>query len=175
SSAASLVSKSFNPTAVLHRSSPADTVKPAELFGSVNKAILIGVPGAYTPGRASMQNCFQCDMRSHSHVPGYLKHYSELKDKGVDLIGCVAVNDAFVMNAWANDLGVGDKIIMLADPKGSFVKSLGLDFDASAALGGQRSKRFAMVLENGRISKVFVEPNNTGLSVTLAENVVKEL
>ncbi|KAF9163701.1 Peroxiredoxin-5, mitochondrial [Mortierella sp. AD011] len=161
SSAPSLVSKSFNPAAVLHRSSPADTIKPAEFFGSVNKAILIGVPGAFTPGK--------------SHVPGYLKHYSELKDKGVDLIACVAVNDAFVMNAWANDLGVGDKITMLADPQGNFVKSLGLDFDASAALGGNRSKRFAIVLENGKISRVFVEPNNTGLSVTLAENVVKEL
>ncbi|KAF9112826.1 Peroxiredoxin-5, mitochondrial [Mortierella sp. AM989] len=162
-SSASLISKSFSPTAILHRSSPADPVSPAELFGSVKKAVLIGVPGAFTPG---------C---SKSHVPGYLKHYSELKNKGVDMIGCVAVNDAFVMNAWASDLGVGDKITMLSDPQGSFVKSLGLDFDASAALGGHRSKRFAIVLENGKISKVFVEPNNTGLSVTLAENLLNVL
>ncbi|KAF9959880.1 Peroxiredoxin-5, mitochondrial [Mortierella alpina] len=162
-SSGSLVSKSFNSAAVLHRSSPADTVKPAELFGSVKKAVLIGVPGAFTPG---------C---SKSHVPGYLKHYDDLKSKGVDLIGCVSVNDAFVMDAWGKDLKVGDKIAMLADPQGTFVKELGLDFDASAALGGHRSKRFALVLENGKITKAFVEPNNTGLSVSLAENLLKEL
>ncbi|KAF9928249.1 Peroxiredoxin-5, mitochondrial [Modicella reniformis] len=158
-----LISKTLSPVAVLHRSSPADTVNPAELFGSAKKAVLIGVPGAFTPG---------C---SKTHVPGYLKHYSELKEKGVDLIGCVSVNDAFVMNAWAKQLEVGDKITMLADPQGKFVKDLGLDFDASAALGSYRSKRFALVLENGKITKVFVEPNNTGLSVSLAENVLKEL
>ncbi|KAI1297415.1 Peroxiredoxin-5, mitochondrial [Mortierella claussenii] len=153
SSSETLISKGFNSAAVLHRSSPADTVNPAELFGSVKKAVLIGVPGAFTPG---------C---SKSHVPGFLKHYDELKGKGVDLIGCVSVNDAFVMDAWSKQLDVGDKITMLADPQGSFIKSLGLDFDASAALGGHRSKRFAMVLE----------PNNTGLSVSLAENILKEL
>ncbi|KAF8937179.1 Peroxiredoxin-5, mitochondrial [Dissophora ornata] len=113
---------------------------------------------------------------SKNHVPGYLKHYKELKDKGVELIGCVAVNDAFVMDAWASSLETGDKITMLADPQGTFVKDLGLDFDASAALGGLRSKRFALVLEqHGKITKAFVEPNNTGLSVSLAENLLKEL
>ncbi|KAG0242985.1 Redoxin-domain-containing protein [Mortierella sp. GBAus27b] len=163
STTASLVSRSLSPQAVLHRSSPADSVRPAELFGSVRKAVLIGVPGAFTPG---------C---SKTHVPGYLKHYNDLKDKGVDLIGCVSVNDAFVMDAWGKQLEVGDKITMLADPQGTFVKDLGLDFDASAALGGHRSKRFAIVLVDGKITKVFVEPNNTGLSVSLAENVLKEL
>ncbi|KAF9909581.1 Peroxiredoxin-5, mitochondrial [Linnemannia zychae] len=158
-----LVSKSFNSTAVLQRSSPSDTVNPAELFGSAKKAVLIGVPGAFTPG---------C---SKTHVPGYLKHYDELKSKGVELIGCVSVNDAFVMDAWGKDLNVGDKVTMLADPQGKFVKDLGLDFDASGALGGHRAKRFALVLENGKITKAFVEPNNTGLSVTLAENLLKEL
>ncbi|KAK5820802.1 peroxiredoxin-5, mitochondrial-like protein [Linnemannia elongata] len=158
-----LVSKSFNPASVLQRSSPSDTVNPAELFGSAKKAVLIGVPGAFTPG---------C---SKTHVPGYLKHYDELKNKGVELIGCVSVNDAFVMDAWGKDLNVGDKVTMLADPQGKFVKDLGLDFDASAALGGHRSKRFALVLENGEITKAFVEPNNTGLSVTLAESLLKEL
>ncbi|KAG0274857.1 Peroxiredoxin-5, mitochondrial [Linnemannia exigua] len=158
-----LVSKSFNSTAVLQRSSPSDTVNPAELFGSAKKAVLIGVPGAFTPG---------C---SKTHVPGYLKHYDELKNKGVELIGCVSVNDAFVMDAWGKDLNVGDKVTMLADPQGKFVKDLGLDFDASGALGGHRAKRFALVLENGKITKAFVEPNNTGLSVTLAENLLKEL
>ncbi|KAF9584285.1 Peroxiredoxin-5, mitochondrial [Lunasporangiospora selenospora] len=162
-SSGNLVSKNLNASAVLHRSSPSDTVNPAELFGSAKKAVLIGVPGAFTPG---------C---SKSHVPGYLKHYDELKSKGIDLIGCVSVNDAFVMDAWGKDLKVENKITMLADPQGSFVKDLGLDFDASAALGGVRSKRFALVLENGKITKAFVEPNNTGLSVSLAENVLKEL
>ncbi|KAF9096257.1 Peroxiredoxin-5, mitochondrial [Mortierella sp. GBA35] len=158
-----LVSKSFNSASVLHRSSPSDTVNPAELFGSAKRAVLIGVPGAFTPG---------C---SKTHVPGYLKHYDELKNKGIELIGCVSVNDAFVMDAWGKDLNVGDKVTMLADPQGKFVKDLGLDFDASAALGGHRAKRFALVLENGKITKAFVEPNNTGLSVTLAENLLKEL
>ncbi|KAG0263003.1 Peroxiredoxin-5, mitochondrial [Actinomortierella ambigua] len=160
---ASLLNKSLPASAVLHHTKPADTVKPAELFGSAKKAILIGVPGAFTPG---------C---SKTHVPSYLEHYDKLKAKGVDLIGCVSVNDAFVMDAWGKDLDVQDKIMMLADPQGKMVKELGLDFDASAALGGHRSKRFALVLENGKITKEYVEPNNTGLSVTLAENVLKEL
>ncbi|KAG0377963.1 Peroxiredoxin-5, mitochondrial [Mortierella sp. AD032] len=146
-----LVSKSFNSTAVLQRSSPSDTVSPAELFGSAKKAVLIGVPGAFTPGAFT------------------LILMSSL------LIGCVSVNDAFVMDAWGKDLNVGDKVTMLADPQGKFVKDLGLDFDASGALGGHRAKRFALVLENGKITKAFVEPNNTGLSVTLAENLLKEL
>ncbi|ORZ20110.1 Redoxin-domain-containing protein [Lobosporangium transversale] len=162
-SSGTLVHKSLDSTTLLHRSSPADAVNPAELFEPVKKAVLIGIPGAFTPG---------C---SKTHVPGYLKYYDELKNKGVDLIGCVSVNDSYVLNAWSKHLEVGDKITMLADPQGNFVKGLGLDFDASAALGGRRSKRFAMILENGRITKLFVEPNNTGLSVSLAENLIKEL
>ncbi|KAI7815843.1 hypothetical protein BC939DRAFT_508877 [Gamsiella multidivaricata] len=79
------------------------------------------------------------------------------------------------MDAWGKQLEVGRKITMLADPQGTFVRDLGLDFDASAALGGHRSKRFALVLENGRITKAFVEPNNTGLSISLAESLLKEL
>ncbi|KAF9128645.1 Peroxiredoxin-5, mitochondrial [Mortierella sp. 14UC] len=166
-----LVSKSFNSAAVLQRSSPSDTVNPAELFGSAKKAVLIGVPGAFTPGTYLVLT----HGSNQTHVPGYLKHFDELKKKGVELIGCVSVNDAFVMDAWGKDLNVGDKVTMLADPQGKFVKDLGLDFDASGALGGHRAKRFALVLENGKITKAFVEPNNTGLSVTLAENLLKEL
>ncbi|KAF9402246.1 Peroxiredoxin-5, mitochondrial, partial [Podila epigama] len=128
-SANPLVSKTFNSAAVLHRSSPSDVVNPAELFGSAKKAILIGVPGAFTPGKCSAHVILH--IIGGNHVPGYLKHYDDLKNKGVDLIGCVSVNDAFVMDAWGKDLKVGDKIAMLADPQGKFVKELGLDFDAS--------------------------------------------
>ncbi|KAF9162332.1 Peroxiredoxin-5, mitochondrial [Actinomortierella ambigua] len=178
---ASLLNKSLPASAVLHHTKPADTVKPAELFGSAKKAILIGVPGAFTPGNPCTwseqknKNMLRSEEDERTHVPSYLEHYDKLKAKGVDLIGCVSVNDAFVMDAWGKDLDVQDKIMMLADPQGKMVKELGLDFDASAALGGHRSKRFALVLENGKITKEYVEPNNTGLSVTLAENVLKEL
>jgi len=150
------------PDAELLGHNATDIFRARDFFAPYKKALVIGVPGAFTPG---------C---SKTHLPGYLQQYHALHTKGVDIIACISVNDRFVMAAWGDSLGVREKITLLADPKAEWVQALGLEFDA-LAIGGIRSKRFAMVLENGIVKKLFVEPNNTGLSVSLAESVLEHL
>jgi 2-Cys peroxiredoxin 5 len=108
-------------------------------------------------------------------LPGYIKHASDLKSKGIENIYCVSVNDAFVMTAWGEAQNAGDKVTMLADFKGELAKAMDLNFDATGALGGHRFKRFAAVIQDGKVDKLFVEPDTTGLNVSLAENVIKTL
>ncbi|WP_426959460.1 peroxiredoxin [Muricoccus radiodurans] len=108
-------------------------------------AVLFGVPGAFTP------TC------SAKHLPGFVESAAALKDKGVDLVACVAVNDAFVMQAWARDQGVEDEVVMLADGAAVFVKALGLDQDLSARGLGVRSQRFALIAKDGTVAHVAVE------------------
>ncbi|KAI8976051.1 thioredoxin-like protein [Pilobolus umbonatus] len=141
--------------------SPAETVKTGDLFKD-KKAILFGVPGAFTPG---------C---SQKHLPGYVREAETLKSKGFDVY-CVAVNDAFVMNEWGKAHKVEGAVTLLADPKGDFAKAMELDFDASGALGNHRFQRFAAVLDHGKVKKLFVEPDKTGLNVSLVENIIKSL
>ncbi|RKP08993.1 Redoxin, partial [Thamnocephalis sphaerospora] len=152
------------PSVRLHgQKGPADAVDSLTFFEPYKRAVLIGVPGAFTPG---------C---SNTHLPSYIRAYDEFKRKGVEKVACVTVNDAFVTQAWAHQLGADDKVILLADPRAEFVSKLGLSFDASGALGGVRSKRFAMLLENGKIVKLHVEPDATGLTCSLADNLLKDL
>lgn len=101
------------------------------------RVIIIGLPGAFTP------TC------SGKHIPGFLEYYPKLKAKAVDEILCVSVNDAFVMDAWAKALGAQGKVRMLGDGNGDFTKALGLDIDLSANGMGLRSRRYAMLVENG--------------------------
>ena len=142
------------PHAELHEGNPGNKIDPAELFGS-GRHIIFAVPGAFTPG---------C---SKTHLPGYVADFDKLKGKGIDSIACVAVNDAFVMGAWGEAHGASGKIRMLADPAGAYTKALGLDVDA-AVLGGLRSKRYAMVVDNGKVTHLQVEPDGFGLSCSLA-------
>lgn len=142
------------PHAELHEGNPGNKLDPAELFGS-GRHIIFAVPGAFTPG---------C---SKTHLPGYVTDFDKLKGKGIDSIACVAVNDAFVMDAWGEAHGANGKIRMLADPAGAYTKALGLDVDA-AVLGGLRSKRYAMVVDNGKVTHLQVEPDGFGLSCSLA-------
>ena len=86
------------------------------------KVVLFAVPGAFTPGCSKL------------HLPGYVQHGDELKAKGVDTIACVSVNDAWVMDAWAEAQGVGDSIVMLADGNGEFTAAMGLELDAVASV-----------------------------------------
>ena len=126
------------------------------------KAVIFGLPGAFTP------TC------SAQHVPGYVKNAEALRARGVDLIACVSVNDAFVMGAWGDDLGTGDKVAMLADGNGDFTTALGLDFDASGFGLGRRSRRYAMVVEDGVVSVLAVE-DGPGLDVSAAEKILAAL
>ncbi len=120
------------------------TISTDELF-SGKKVVLVSVPGAFTP---------TCSMK---HLPGFVEQAEALLAEGVDTIACMAVNDVFVMHAWGKDLGVGDKVMMLADGNGDYTKALGLESDASAYDMGMRGKRFALVVEDGIVSHVAVE------------------
>jgi peroxiredoxin len=121
-----------------------ESVSTAELF-SGKKVILVSVPGAFTP------TC------SAKHLPGFVEHADEILAKGVDTIAFTAVNDVFVMHAWGRDSAVGDRIMMLADGNGDYVKSLGLEVDSSAWGMGIRGKRFALVIDDGIVTHAAIE------------------
>ena len=125
------------------------------------KVVLFAVPGAFTPG---------C---SNTHMPGYVVNADKIKAKGVDTIACVSVNDAFVMGAWGHQQNA-DAILMLADGNGVFTKALGLELDATGFGMGIRSQRFAMVVDNGVVTYLAVEPN-AGVDVSAAEKVMEHL
>ena len=149
------------PAGALHENSPATKHNPAELFAS-GKHVLFGVPGAFTPG------CHK------THLPGYVADYDTIVGKGVDSINCVAVNDAFVMGAWGASNNVEGKVRMLADPAGEFVSAMGLDVNA-AVLGGTRSKRFSMIIQDGKVAALNVEPDGFGLSCSLSNELLEQL
>ena len=107
--------------------------------------MLFAVPGAFTP------TC------SNQHLPGFIERADEIRAKGVDDIICMSVNDAFVMAAWGEDRGSGDKVRMIADGNGDLAKALGLDFDGSGIGFGLRCQRFAAIVEDGVVTKLAVE------------------
>lgn len=123
--------------------------KPADLtvaeLTSGKKVALFAVPGAFTP---------TCSAR---HLPGYKEHAADFRAKGVDTIACVSVNDVFVMNAWGKDQQVGEDVVMLADGNGAFAKAVGLEMDGSGFGMGSRSKRYAMIVEDGVVKQLNVE------------------
>ncbi|KAF5289117.1 hypothetical protein FQA39_LY15219 [Lamprigera yunnana] len=145
------------PNVDLYEDTPANKVNLGTLSEG-KKIIVFAVPGAFTPG---------C---SKTHLPGYVKKYDDLKSKGISEIVCIAVNDPFVMSAWGKQQNVEGKIRMLADPSASFAKALDLTVDITP-LGGIRSKRYSMIVEDGKVQSLQVEPDGTGLSCSLAEAV----
>ncbi|KAG8908114.1 negative regulator of the PHO system [Tulasnella sp. 403] len=144
---------------VLLKEKPGDAT--VRLDTASGKNVIVGVPGAFS-GVCTNQ------------VPGYIEQYDKFKAKGVNDIYVVAVNDAFVMNAWKEKLG-GEKVKFLADDKGDFVADLGLAWDASAAFGNIRAKRFALVTEGGKVTKVAIEESPGQLAVTTAEKLLEQL
>ncbi|MBB1317626.1 peroxiredoxin [Shewanella sp. SR43-4] len=130
-----------------------------ELFAG-KKVVLFAVPGAFTP------TC------SEAHLPGFVVLADEFKAKGVDLIACVAVNDAFVMKAWGEAQNASE-LMMLADGDASFTKALGLEMD-TAGFGGIRSQRYAMVIDNGVVTLLNVEEGKS-FEVSTAEAVMAAL
>lgn len=109
------------------------------------KVVLFAVPGAFTP------TC------SAKHLPGFVEKAAQIKAKGVDTIACLAVNDAFVMGAWGKAQNTDGKVLMLADGAAAFTKQLGLDLDLTGPGMGVRSKRYAMVVDNGVVKALNVE------------------
>jgi peroxiredoxin (alkyl hydroperoxide reductase subunit C) len=126
------------------------------------KVVLFAVPGAFTP------TC------SAKHMPGFVQNADAFAAKGVDTIACMAVNDVFVMGAWAKDQDAGDKIVMLADGSAAFTKELGLELDLTARGLGVRSQRFALVADDGKVTHLAVEPPG-GFDVSRAEAVLAAL
>jgi 2-Cys peroxiredoxin 5 len=149
------------PAITLTENTPGNKVDAAELCAG-KRVIIFGVPGAFTPG---------C---SKSHLPGYIEAAAALKAKGVDELVCVSVNDAFVMAAWGEAHGAAGKVRLLADAGADLTRALGMDFNV-APLGGVRSKRYSMLVENGEIKELNVEPDNTGLSCSLAKTFVDKM
>lgn len=118
-------------------------VTTQELFGG-KKVVVFAVPGAYTP------TC------SEAHLPGFVANADKIKQKGIDSIICVSVNDAFVMHSWGKDKNA-EEITMVGDGNGEFTRKLGLEMDASGFGLGTRSQRYAMVVEDGVVKKLAVE------------------
>jgi glutaredoxin/glutathione-dependent peroxiredoxin len=126
------------------------------------KVVLFAVPGAFTP------TC------SAKHLPGFVEKAAEIKGKGVDTIACLAVNDAFVMGAWGKAQNTGDKVLMLADGAAAFTKQLGLDLDLTGPGMGVRSKRYAMLVDNGTVKALQVEAPGA-FEVSSADAILKAL
>ena len=123
--------------------------------------VLFAVPGAFTP------TC------SAKHLPGYVENMDALRAKGVDTVACTAVNDVFVLDAWAKAGGV-DGILMLADGSGTFARAMGLEWDLLARGLGMRSQRYAMVVRDGRVAHLGVEAPG-GFELRRAEAVLAAL
>jgi peroxiredoxin len=132
-----------------------------ELFKG-RKVVLFAVPGAFTP------TC------SAKHLPGFLENVNAIKAKGVDEIVCLSVNDAFVMGAWANANSTKGKVRLVADGNAEFTKAVGLTLDASGFGMGIRSQRYALIVNDGKVQEVLVEPG-PGLNVSSAESVLSKL
>ena len=133
------------PDATLHmmkdgRPTPVTT---EELFAG-KKVVLFAVPGAYTP------TC------SEAHLPGYVVNADAILGKGVDSIVCLSVNDAFVMDSWGNDKNA-EALLMVGDGNGDFTKAVGLEMDGSGFGLGTRSQRYAMIVEDGTVTKLALE------------------
>ncbi len=126
------------------------------------KVVLFAVPGAFTP------TC------SDVHLPGFLASAAEIRAKGADTIACVAVHDSFVMAAWGRDRGVGDDILMLADGNGELTRALGLELDATRFGLGQRSRRYAAIVDDGIVRMLGVE-DGPEVGVSSADAVLAAL
>ena len=150
------------PGATLHsmRDGKPTPMTTEEIFAG-KKVVLFAVPGAFTP---------TCSM---AHLPGYVVNADSIKAKGVDTIACVSVNDAFVMDAWGQNKNA-EELLMLGDGNGDLTEALGLTMDGSGFGLGKRSQRYAMIVEDGTVTKLSVEAPGR-LEVSAAEAILEAL
>jgi peroxiredoxin len=134
----------------------------SDAFFAGRKVALFSVPGAFTP---------TCSAR---HLPGFIEKLDELKAKGIDEVACTAVNDAFVMGAWAKSADAEGKVTMLADGNGQFVQAIGLDSDSSKFGMGKRGQRFVMLVDDGVVQQLHVEQPGE-FRVSSAEHLLSQL
>jgi glutaredoxin/glutathione-dependent peroxiredoxin len=134
----------------------------AEDYFKGRKVVLFSVPGAFTP---------TCDAK---HLPGFVEKADEIKAKGVDVVACIAVNDAFVMKAWGKSQNADGKVEMLADGNAEYTKALGLDMDATGYGMGIRGQRFSLVVQDAVVKQVNVEQKGE-FKVSSAEHALSQL
>lgn len=127
------------------------------------KVVFFAVPGAFTP------TC------SSTHVPGFLAHIADFQKKGVDQIVCLSVNDPFVMKAWGESLQANDRVLFLADGNGDFTETIGMVLDARGHGLGLRSKRYALLAEDGVVKALAVEDNPSVCTISHADSFLKML
>jgi len=137
-------------------------VQSGDVLGT-GKVVLFAVPGAFTP------TC------SDHHLPGFVMQADEILAKGVDRIACIAVNDPFVMGAWGNAQGTGDKVLLLSDGNGEFTAQTAMELDLSGIGLGTRSQRYAAILLDGVVQEIFVEPNPGKVDVASSDKILKAL
>ena len=133
-----------------------------DVFGG-KKVVIFAVPGAFTPTCQAM------------HVPNFLGSLDAFRAKGVDTVACIAVNDAFVLDEWAKKTAADGKILFLSDGNADFTKAVGLDFDASANGLGTRSKRYAMLVEDGVVKVLNIENVPKTVDASSAEKILEVL
>ena len=129
----------------------------------MKKAIIIGVPGAFTK------------VCSAQHLPGYVNNFENAKRKGITKILCVSVNDPNVMKAWGENHNVGNKILMAGDPFLKFTKAIGAEVDKSSKGLGIRSNRYTMLVEHGVVKKIEEEKDTATCELSSAENFLKAI
>ena len=135
--------------------------KNIENFLKNKKSVIFGLPGAYT------------SVCSAKHLPGYVKNSEKYKEKGIDQIICMSVNDPFVMNAWGKENNVGNKILMIGDPFLNFTKAIGAEVDKSGRGLGIRSNRYTMLIDNLKVVKIQEEKDTGSCEISAAENFLK--
>lgn len=139
-----------------------ETLTTDQVFGG-KKVMLFAVPGAYTP---------TCHLK---HLPGFVENADKFKSAGIDTVACVAVNDPFVLDAWAKASGTEGKVQLLSDGNGEFTKKIGMDFDGSGIGLGTRSKRYAMLVEDGVVKVLHTEDSPGVAEVSTATEMLKAL
>ena len=125
------------------------------------RVVIFGLPGAYT------------SVCSSKHLPGYINMFERFKEKGINQIMCVSVNDPFVMNAWGKECNVGDKILMIGDPFLNFTKAIGADVDKSGRGLGIRSNRYTMLVDNMKVIRLQEEKDAGSCEISAAENFLE--
>jgi glutaredoxin/glutathione-dependent peroxiredoxin len=139
-----------------------DKMTTDDIFAG-KKVVLFAVPGAFTP---------TCHLK---HLPGFIDKADAFKKKGVNTVACVAVNDPFVLDAWAKATGGMGKVLFLSDGNGEFTKKIGLDFDGSGIGLGTRSKRYAMLVDDGVVKALNIEDSPGVADVSTAEKLLASL
>ena len=137
-------------------------VSVKEIVGD-RKVILFGLPGAFTP------TC------SAKHLPGFVLATNQIKNKGIEKVVCISVNDPFVMDAWGRTHNVQDKILMVGDSRGEFTKNIGAELNLSNRGLGIRSTRYTMLVEKGNVLKISEEEVAGKCEITAAENFLREI